>query len=198
MKRVLKAAFLVVLAYLIQGSIMPYLKIFGKSPNLLMSVIAITSVAYTPVMAFGVAALTGILKETLMPTIPGMEVIIYPALGFLATVLFGDKSERKLEQEIAAGKKGQNLPAHLRTLFSVAFLMVIYEIVYLIYVYLAEGLLPVNMVFGALWSVVYTLLLTLVMMLPIRYVLGMYSAFKEKRKMRKKEKKQGILRSDKV
>ncbi len=179
MKRALKSGIIVVLAFLIQGSIIPHLEIMGKKPNLLMAVVAIFAVAYTTVVSFGVSALIGILLETLLSTLPGLEIVLYPALGFIASILFGDKSERTVEQEIAAGKTGKNLSAHLRTILAIVFLMTVYEAINLTYVYLSVNTLSVKMILGGVWSVVYTTILTIVVMVPLRIVLGVYGKKKK-------------------
>lgn len=185
-RRILQAVLLVLIAHLFQGSVMRYFEIFDIAPNLYVVVIAIASVAYSRFFAFGVSASIGILTECTLAGLIGLNIVFYPALGFLSSILFGDKTERRLEQEIAAGKKGKNLSPHLRTLLSAAFLIAVYELVNLVYVYLSVGDLPIRMIFRGLWSVGYTVLLTGVVMVPLRYAIGMYREFREKRKSKKK------------
>ncbi|NLB90660.1 MAG: hypothetical protein GX786_05520 [Clostridiales bacterium] len=193
MRKILQGSILVVIAYLVQGNILPHFDVFSVTPNLFISVIAISAVAYTKVLAFGVSALIGILVESMLPTLPMLNVIFYPAFGFLASILFGDKSERRREEEIAAGKKGNNLSPHLRTILASVFLSTVFETVHLTYIYLAGAEMTAVLFLKGFWSIAYTLILTLVIMIPLRYALGMYAAFKEKHFKNRKEKKENVI-----
>lgn len=59
--RPVRAAAIILWYYLLQTCVMPYLKIAGVMPNLLMVAIAILTVSYGKKYAFVAGALTGII-----------------------------------------------------------------------------------------------------------------------------------------
>lgn len=185
LKRIGRVLFMVVFAHLVQGNILRYFEVFDVVPNLYISIIAISTVAYSRFFAFGVAATIAIITESTLAGLPGLNIVFYPSIGFLASIFFGDKSERRLEQEIAAGKLGKNLSPHLRTLLSATFLIFVYELVHLVYIYLSQGALPISMGIRGLWSIGYTVGLTALIMVPLRYFIGVYKALLKKQQEKK-------------
>jgi len=174
MLRILKVFLITFLAYLFQVCVMPYLPIATITANLLIGVIAVVTVAYGRFFAFGAGAVCGILMEIMVASIDYMYLIIYPVIGFMGSLVYADKSERRLEQERSIGKKGKNMPAVLRTVLCAAMDIAIYEVVNLTYVYLTGVDLGMLHFGRALISILYTVFVTCVIMLPLRRFLGVW------------------------
>ena len=49
----------------------------------------------------------GYLLEIMLPALDYINLILYPVCAMLGALVFSDKSERKLEEERAQGKRGQ-------------------------------------------------------------------------------------------
>lgn len=175
MRRVLRSFLLVMVGYLCQVCIMPYLAIGSITPNLLFSLIAIVTVAYGHFYTFGVACIAGILMEVMVGGLPNLNLIAYPAISQLGSLIFADKSERRLELERGQGKPGKNMDARLRTLFCVLFDIAWFEFIHLVFIYLNGVSLGWAQFGRALGSIVYTTAVTALIMLPIRWLLGMYA-----------------------
>lgn len=175
MRRVIKALLLIMFGYLCQVCIMPYLAIGGITPNLLFSLIAIVTVAYGRFYSFGVACTAGIIMEAMMGGLPSLYLVTYPAIGQLGSLIFADKSERKLEQERSQGKPGVNSDSKLRTLLCVLFDIAWFETVHLLFIYLNGVDLNLNNFGRAIGSIVYTTAVTALIMLPARWLLGLYA-----------------------
>lgn len=174
-RRVFRAFLLVVIGYLCQVCIMPYLNIGSITPNLLFSLIAIVTVAYGSFYTFGVACGAGILMEVMVGGVPNLYLIAYPAIGQLGSLIFADKSERRLEQERSQGKPGINRDPKLRTLLCALFNIAWFEAIHLLFIYL-NGVDLEWFHFGrAFASIAYTAVVTALIMLPTRWLLGMYA-----------------------
>lgn len=174
MVKILKVFLVTFLAYLFQVCVMPYLPINSITANLLIGVIAVVTVAYGRFFAFGAGAVCGILMETMIASIDYLYLLIYPVLGFMGSLVFADKSERRLEQERSIGKKGKNLPAVLRTILCAAMDIAIYEAVNLIYTYLTGVDLTMTHMWRALICIFYTVFVTIIIMLPLRRFFGVW------------------------
>lgn len=175
MRRVWRTLLLVTVGYLSQVCIMPYLAVLGITPNLLFALIAVVTVAYSKFYTFGMACTAGILTEVMTGSLPNLYLIAYPAIAQLGSLIFSDKSERRLEQERSQGRLGVNRNPYLRTLLCVAFDMVWFESIHLMYIYLS-GVDLGWLHFGrAAGSVAYTCAVTVIIMLPVRKFLGLYS-----------------------
>lgn len=200
-KRLLKTTFLVVLFYLLQVCVVPYLEVFGVMPNLHMVVIAILTVSCGRKFAFAAGALTGILLEAVSRNINSFYVLIYPTLALIFAQLFADMSDLKreirriqlrseeqteqLKDTTPGGRKrfrfklrfkrnsADDLNPHLRILLNAAALHAAYEIIMMIYVSLSG--IPVG--FYHIAKLIKSCLYTsawCVVMFPARYFLGMY------------------------
>ena len=60
---------LTVLGYFLEVCVMPYIKVFGVSPNLLYVVIGIVTVAYGKLRAFWVGLVYGLLMQIMLPSV---------------------------------------------------------------------------------------------------------------------------------
>ena len=174
MPRTLRAFLLAFIGYLCQVCIMPYLNIGSIKADLLFALIAIATVAYGRFYTFGIACLCGILMEVMMGNVPILYLVCYPAIGQLGSLIFADKSERRLEQERSQGKSGKNTDSHLRTILCALFNIVSFEAIHVLFVYLNGVDLGWIHLGRALGSVAYTVGITVLIMLPVRWLLGMY------------------------
>ena len=175
MRRVIRAFLLAFVGYLCQACIMPHLTIGSITPNLMLSLIAVATVAYGRFYTFGIACVAGILLEVMTGGIPSLYLISYPAISQLGSLIFADKSERRLEQERTQGKPGTNVNPYLRTILCALFNIVWFEAIHLLFVYLngvSLGWVQFGRAFG---SITYTIVVTVLIMVPVRWLLGMYA-----------------------
>ncbi len=200
-KRLLKTTFLVVLFYLLQVCVVPYLEVFGVMPNLHMVVIAILTVSCGRKFAFAAGALTGILLEAVSRNINSFYVLIYPTLALIFAQLFADMSDLKreirriqlrseeqseqLKDTTPGGRKrfrfklrfkrnsADDLNPHLRILLNAAALHAAYEIIMMIYVSLSGIPIGFYHIAKLIKSCLYTAAWCITMF-PARYFLGMY------------------------
>lgn len=170
----------VLLGYLIQVCIMPYLRVGSVTPSFLFSMIAIVTVGYGKLRALWVGAIYGILMEIMLPSLPLLNLVLYPLSAVFCSIFFADKTEKRLEYERSIGKPGRNINAYLRTLLCAATNILIYEIVNVVYIYLGGTTLDWSHISKALADIVLTVLTTGVIMLPIRRFLGFKRIRQEK------------------
>ena len=174
----------VLLGYLLQACVMPYLKLGGVTPSLLLAVIAIVTVGYGRLRALWVGAIYGILTETMMPTLTLLNLALYPVSAAFMSMFFADKSEKRLEYERSLGKAGRNVNPYLRTLGCAAMNVLLYEIVNVFYMYLSGAELSMTMLYDSLADVLGTTALTAVIMLPVRRFLGFRRLRREPERVR--------------
>lgn len=163
---------LVLLAYLLQVSLMPELRIGDVTPNLMFAMVAIYTVSYGKLNAFWIGAFYGIVLETMQPTREMFSLLIYPVAALLGSVIFSDKSSRQLEYERSLGRSGRNVTPFLRMPLCAALNTIVYEVVNVTYIYLREGTIAGNAVGRAVLNVALTTLLTIVIMYPVRRLFG--------------------------
>ena len=174
----------VLLGYLLQACVMPYLKVGGVTPSLLLAVVAIVTVGYGRLRALWVGAIYGILTETMMPTLTLLNLALYPVSAAFMSMFFADKSEKRLEYERSLGKAGRNVNPYLRTLGCAAMNVLLYEIVNVFYMYLSGVELSMTMLYDSLADVLGTTALTAVIMLPVRRFLGFRRLRREPERVR--------------
>lgn len=170
--RQIRILLLVIVAYLLQMNVMPFLQIADVSPNLLLTVIAIVSVGYGRVRAFWVGAVYGLILETMQPTRELFSLLLYPLSALLGAMIFADKSMRTLEYERSLGRAGRNTTPYLRTPLCAMVNALVFEIVNVTYIYLREGSINAGHIGRGVLSVVMTVVITVVLMYPIRRLLG--------------------------
>ena len=174
----------VLLGYLLQACVMPYLKVGGVTPSLLLAVVAIVTVGYGRLRALWVGAIYGILTETMMPTLTLLNLALYPVSAAFMSMFFADKSEKRLEYERSLGKAGRNVNPYLRTLGCAAMNVLLYEIVNVFYMYLSGAELSMTMLYDSLADVLGTTALTAVIMLPVQRFLGFRRLRREPERVR--------------
>lgn len=162
----------ILLGYLLQVCVMPYVRIGDVTPNLLFAVTAIVTIGYGKLRALWAGCIYGILMETMCPTIRMLNLLIYPLCAGFLSMFFSDKTEKRLEYERSLGKAGRNVNPYLRTLGCAAASTLIYEVVNVLYIYLGGGELTGSIIGKALAGIFWTAALTALIMLPVRRFLG--------------------------
>ena len=159
---------LIVFGYLGEVCLVPYLRIFGVTPNLLYVIIGIVTVAYGKLRAFWVGLCFGLLMEIMLPSVPYLYLILYPVTTLFCSFAFADKPLKTIEYERAVNKKTRELPAWLRTVLCTALNILVFEIVNVTYIYLGGTVLTLAHFTKALLIVALTSLLCLILLFPLR------------------------------
>ena len=168
LRRYIVLGLLIVFGYLCQVCVMPYIKIFGVTPNLLYVIIGIVTVAYGKLRAFWVGLCYGLLMEIMLPSVPYLHLILYPVTTLFCSFAFADKPLKTLEYERATNRKSKELPPWLRTVLCTALNILVFEIVNVTYIYLGGSPLTFGHFSKAFLNVVLTSLLCLLLLFPIR------------------------------
>ena len=170
--RQVKLALVVLLGYLLQVCVMPYVKIGGITPSLLACVVAIVTVGYGRLRALWVGAFYGIVLETLLPTVSMLNLLLYPVAALLCSVPCADKSVARLQYERSIGKAGRNRNPLFRTVMCAMLNALVYEIVNMVYQYLGGYDLTATTITRALTAILTTTVLAALIMVPVRKLLG--------------------------
>ena len=173
-KKGLKFVIITMLAYLLQATVAQYIAVWKVAPNIALAFIAIVSVAFGRKYTFVMALWVGYLLEVMLPELDYINLILYPICAMLGALAFSDKSERKLEEERSMGKRGGNMPAHLRTLLCALLSIIVFEAVNLLYIYLSGIVIDGDQLQRSSISILYTTLMAAVLQFPIRWWLGVY------------------------
>ncbi|MGN0778472.1 MAG: rod shape-determining protein MreD [Aristaeellaceae bacterium] len=193
----------VLLGYLFQVCVMPYFSIGGVTPSLLFVHIAILTVGYGRLRALWVGGIYGILMEIMLPTLSMLNLLLYPLSALFCSIFFADKSDKQLEEErsigqmlvrkhdlsarlsamldVVRGEPGHNASPYIRTPLCAGMNVLIYEIVNLVFIYLGGTALEQAHYARSLLDILLTVLLTVVLMLPVRRFLGFRKQVQEKR-----------------
>lgn len=172
--KLFKTFLLTILSYLLQVTVARHIAIGGVAPNLALALIAVVAVSLGHKYTFCMSLMVGYLLEIMLPALDYINLILYPVCAMLSSLLMADKSERRLEEERAQGKRGKQWNPHLRTLLCAAVSTLIFEIVSLVYIYLSGVSLTSGHYGRAIFDVVYTTLLASGLQFPIRWWLGVY------------------------
>ena len=170
--RQVKLILVILVGYLAHVSIMPYINVSGTSRSLLIATTAIVTVGYGILHGLWVGMFYGIVMETLLPTVPMLNLLFYPISALLCAVFFADRSEAQLQYARSIGKRGRNISPLLRTVLCAMVNVIIYEIVNLVYMYLSGAVLSAALIQRAMTDVLSTTVLTAVIMIPVRKLLG--------------------------
>lgn len=197
LKRGIKALILTVLAYLIQTCVMNHLTIRGVSGSVIFAVIAVLTVSCGKKYAFCASCLIGMMVESMLSNVPGLYVIAYPVIAMLSAQAFADRTDRQLEQrrmrienrKARLSERGAkepwwqkalhpalegDLPAHLRIPLCAGLMDLLLNIVLIFYMYLIGEELSFIHVGRTAVSVLYTMGIAVLIMVPLRYTLKMY------------------------
>ena len=162
---------MILFGYLGQVCIMPDIRIFNVSPNLLYANIAIVTVAYGKLRAFWMGVIYGLLMQIMIPSVSYLNLALYSLTTLFCSYAFADKPLKTLEYDRAMQQKRQEPPAWLRTILCAALNIFVYETVQVTYIYLGGSPLSFGHFFRALLDVFLTTLLTALLMLPLRRII---------------------------
>jgi len=164
--------FLIILfGYLFEVCVIPYVRPFGIAPNLLYVVIGVITVAYGKLRAFWAGLVYGLLMEIMLPSVPFLNLAIYPITTLFCSFAFADKPLKTIEYERATNKKTRELPAWLRTVLCSALNTLIYEIVNVTYIYLGGSPITAGHLLRAFGAVILTSLLCFILLFPLRRII---------------------------
>ena len=163
---------LLLFSYLFQVCLMPYVRIFGVTPNLLMAVMAIVVVVMGRMRGIWTGMIFGILMEVMHPTQPLFNLLLYPIASIFGGLLFYTRTEEQLDYDRSIGKSGRNTSPWIRTPTCAAAHLAVYETVNLVFVYLRSGGLPGSFLAQALGNLLLTSLLAVALMAPVCRLLG--------------------------
>ena len=156
------------LGYFAEVCIMPYVKIFGVTPNLLYVVIGIVTVAYGKLRAFWVGLVYGILMQIMLPSVTMLNLALYPLTTLFCSFAFADKPLKTLEYERAVNHRRKELPPWLRTVLCTMLNTFVYETVQITYIYLGGSPLTVNHFLRGMADVFFTGVLCFLLQYPVR------------------------------
>ena len=170
--RQVKLLLAILFGYLGHVSLMPYIDVGGTSPSLLIAMTAIVTVGYGILHGLWAGMFYGIVMETMLPTVSMLNLLFYPISALLCAVFFADRSAAQLQYARSIGKRGRNISPLLRTVLCAMVNVVIYEIVNLVYMYLSGAVISAALIQRAITDVLSTTVLTAVIMIPVRKLLG--------------------------
>ena len=196
-KRALKALLLTAAAYLFQVCVMQYLAFRGVVGSVVFAALAILIVSCGKKYAFCASCLIGLTMESMVGNVPALYVIAYPVITMLVAQYFADMSDRQLERRrviiesrqvrISQGRgkkhwwqmfmlryRDTDLPPYVRIPLSAGIMDLLLNIALNAYLYLIGEDLTFAQVTRAFFSALYTMALSLALMVPCRYFLGMY------------------------
>ena len=154
--------------YLLEVCVMPYVKIFSVTPNLLYVVIGIVTVAYGKLRAFWVGLVYGILMQIMIPSVTYLNLALYSLTTLFCSFAFADKPLKTLEYERVINRQRKELPPWLRTVLCTMLNTLIYEVVQITYIYLGGNTLTADHFLRAFICILSTGLLSLLLMFPLR------------------------------
>ena len=167
-RRYLALGLITVFGYLCEVCVMPYIRPFGISPNLLFVVIGVVTVAYGKLRAFWVGVIYGLLMEIMLPSVTFVNLAMYPVSTLFCSFAFADKPLKTLEYERATNKNKKEMPAWQRTVLCTALNMVVYEVINLTYIYIGGNALTFMHILKSIGNVLLTSLLCLLLLVPLR------------------------------
>lgn len=156
------------LGYFSEVCIMPYVKIFGVTPNLLYAVIGIVTVAYGKLRVFWVGLIYGILMQIMLPSVTMLNLALYPLTTLFCSFAFADKPLKTLEYERAVSRQRMELPPWVRTVFCAMLNTLVYETVQITYIYLGGNALTVPHFMRGIADVLLTGVLCFLLQFPVR------------------------------
>ncbi len=184
----LKVIFLTLFAYLFQACAMQYLTFNSVTASLPFVTLAVFTVTLGKKYTFCASCVIGILMECMLATVPAMYLIAYPVIAMLCAQAFADRNERQREKRLEKRMNSKNkksrplffkwrqtdMPATVRIPLCAMLMDLIWHIVMCIYMYLIGVEISFVHFTRLFTGVLYTGTLALVLMLPMRWFLGMY------------------------
>lgn len=163
---------LLLLAYLLQVSVMPYFQLAGVTPSLIITTLSVVVVAFGKLRGFWAGAFFGIILEAMQPTRPMLNLMLYPVISILCGVMFSNKSSQQLEYERSIGKAGRDTSPLVRTPLACLVGILLYEVVNIVYIYLRGSDIGMSHIWRGMLDVILTVGLCVLLMLPMRGFIG--------------------------
>lgn len=163
---------LLVVSFLISGSVMPYLNIGGVTPSLLFAVVGVITVCYGRLRAYWAGAIFGILAEISSPAVTMLNLLLYPLAAMFCAIFFADKSDKRLETERSLNKAARNGNVYVRSVLCAGMNTLLYEIVNVTYIYLRGTAVTAQHISRSLIDIVCTMILCLLLAPLLRKFLG--------------------------
>ena len=170
-RRYLALGLITLFGYLCEVCVMPYIRPFDISPNLLFVVIGVVTVAYGKLRAFWVGVVYGLLMEIMLPSVTFVNLAMYPVSTLFCSFAFADKPLKTLEYERAVNKKKKEMPAWLRTVLCTALNTLVYEVINLTYIYIGGNQLTLIHFLRSFGDIILTSLLCLILLVPLRAII---------------------------
>lgn len=197
LKRALKALIVTLLAYLVQVCVMKYLTFQGIHGSVVFAALAVIIVSCGKKYAFCASCLIGMMMECMAASVPVLYVIAYPVITMFIAQSFADMTDRQLERRqmiiegfrvrVSEGKvkehwwqrfmlryRDSDLPPIVRIPVSATLMDLLMNAVLAVYMYLIGEELTGTHLWRILISTLYTAALSLILMVPLRWILGMY------------------------
>ena len=172
-RKYLAFVLIVPLGYLFQVCVLPYLRVGGVTPNLLYVNVAVITVAYGPLQALWAGLIYGLLMEIMLPSVPFVNLAVYPISSLFVSFAFTDKSLRRIQMERALKRDSHDIPPFLRTVLCAVTNVTVFETVNVIYIYLqGTALTPQHIERAALDVVLTGVLAVFVGLILRRIILG--------------------------
>ena len=172
MRRPILSAVFTVFFFLMQVCVMPYLRIGQAEGSLLWAWIAVVTVSLDKKYAFCASAVIGILTECAVSSVTLLYMVLYPVIAMLFSLAFADMTEKNREKRRSGGKKRQDdRPALLRIPLCAVCTDGMFHVILIGYSFLIGNGLSFMHLARMLGSVLYTLVLTLLLMVPLRKAL---------------------------
>ena len=173
----LKVLLLTLAAYLVQTCVMQYLSVAGVTGSVLFAWLAILTVSCGKKYTFCASCLIGMLMESMLANVKGLYVIVYPAAAMLCAQIFADMNDTQRQRRQQSAKRFRlpesDLPVIVRIPCCAALMDLILNIVLCAYLYLIDVEISFLHVQRVVLSALYTAALALLLMRPLRRLLGM-------------------------
>lgn len=169
--RQIRLFLIVFIGYLFHVTVMTQLET-TNSVNLPLVILSVVIVGYPRYKAFWVGAVYGILLETMVPGVKLLNLVFYPICALLMSLFFTDKSAARLQYDMSNHRRGRNRSVYLRTPVCAFCAALLYEAVNILYIAMSNAELSAAFFTRALGDVLMTTLTAIVLMWPIRRLMG--------------------------
>lgn len=159
------------LGYFGEVCVIPYIKIFGVSPNLLYVIVGIVTVAYGKLRVFWVGMIYGILMQIMLPSVTYLNLALYPVTTLFCSFAFADKPLKTIEYEKVINRERKEPPAWLRSVLCTMLNTFVYEVVQITYIYLGGSTLTISHFLRGIVDIIATGFLCLVLVFPVRRII---------------------------
>ncbi|MDR0897697.1 MAG: hypothetical protein LBN04_07555 [Oscillospiraceae bacterium] len=157
MRRLVRVALLVVLAFLIQSTVLPYLKVGGVQPNLMHVLLLGIGLCGMPYMAITTGLFAALLLEVLSGDLPGLTAVLAlgaPCFGLLVSRWLGKLS-------LPGNRRRERLIRLAAPALSAGLFIAASELVYLAYFYLTGMEIDLAHILRVLFAAVLAMLIAL-------------------------------------